>query len=437
MGQISTQANTMLYLAYIVLGLSFINLLRMAFFAIASDIFDIKNNIKNKSSTFNAKSSRKYSPLVTVVVPAHNEELTLRRNLESIVNSTYKNIQLIIVNDSSTDRTYNIARYFQRKNRKSFKQIKVLNVKVRGKAKALNAALEYAEGSLFMCLDSDSALTPDALQAAVGTFKNKEIGALSASVKIFPTKGLLNTIQRIEYLICYQMKKAETLSGIQYIIGGIGSMYRTNLLKKLGNYDTDTITEDIDLSMQLLEVFGSKYKIGYNPNVVVFTESVVDISGLMVQRYRWKYGRYQVFLKRRSMFWNTGKSTNYLLSWIYLPYALLAEIIYSLEPLVILFLFYILVVYGDTQVIIGTFLTFFFYNAYLISGATQGYSLKERIKLCLYAPVAYVGMYILSYVEYLATIKGIYKFPELIRNHKTGAGNCEWTHVTRTGIISK
>lgn len=85
-------------------------------------------------------------------------------------------------------------------------------------------------------------------------------------------------IQRIEYLICYQMKKAETQIHIQYIVGGIGSMYRMRTLKTLGNYEPDTVTEDIDLSMKLLEHYGDRAKIGYNPDAAVFTESVKTLK---------------------------------------------------------------------------------------------------------------------------------------------------------------
>lgn len=307
----------MLFLAYLVLFLSFVNLLRMALFLVGSDIYDIKKSLTEKKQLSLPIHNRRYLPLVTVLVPAHNEELVLRRNLDSILNSTYRNIELIIINDSSVDRTYRIARTFQQANKDRFKRIKLLNVGVRGKASALNAGLKYAKGSLFMCLDADSALTPNALRVAVEQFKDPSLGALSSNVKIFPDKGVLNFFQRIEYLVCYQMKKTETIADIQYIVGGIGSMFRTQIVRKLGWYDTNTITEDIDLSMKILNRYSGKYRIGYNPEVVTYTESVHDIKGLIRQRNRWKYGRYQAFLKHKELFLSKNKNFNKLLSWVY------------------------------------------------------------------------------------------------------------------------
>lgn len=420
----------MIYLAYAVLFLSLINLIRMAFFLIASELFDLKTKPDQSQDHYFASS---YRPLVTVIVPAHNEEKTLLKNLLSIKNSTYRHVELIIANDSSTDKTGAIAKKFQRQYGTHFKKIKVLNLQVRGKALALNKALKYAHGSLFMCLDADSVLAPDSLKQAVKVFRKKSLGALSSNVKIRADKGLLNLIQRIEYLICYQMKKAETLNQIQYIVGGIGSMYRTSVMRKLKFYETNTITEDIDLSMKFIEEFGSKKQIGYEPKMVVFTEAAVSVSDLIKQRFRWKYGRYQVFLKRRSLFWNNQTSKNRFLSWIYLPYALFSELTYAVEPLVIFFIFYLLFSYGDLSMILGSFLTFCFYTIIQVTGASHGYSLKEKVMLSLFAPVAYFLIYILSYVEYLATIRGLLNLRKLFREQSSGTNTCAWSHISRVG----
>lgn len=423
----------MIYIAYIVLILSFINLIRMGTFLIGSDLYDIKKSFGAKKNRLANSYRRPFQPLVTVLVPAHNEELVLRRNLESIYHSTYKKIELIIINDSSTDRTYNIARYFQRHHKDRFKKIKVINVQVRGKARALNAGLTHAKGSLFMCLDADSALTPPAIELAVKEFSDKSLGCMSSNIKIFPDKGALNFFQRIEYLICYQMKKTETIAGIQYIVGGIGSMFRTRLVRKVGGYDANTITEDIDLSMKMISYYGGQYRIGYQPNIITYTEAVQDIKGLLRQRFRWKYGRYQAFLKHRQLFWPRAKRYNKTLGWLYLPYALLSELLYVLEPLVIVLIIYLLLQYGDARIIASSFVVATFYTTMHISAATSGYSLRERLQFIAGAPLAYLGMFVLSLVEYSATIHGFKNLYRIYKDHKTGGGACEWKHVERKG----
>lgn len=425
----------LLYIAYLVLVLSFVNLLRLTFFSVASDLYDIKNikfekEKKNKSKLYFSKS---YRPLITVIVPAHNEEVALERNLLSIANSSYKNVELIVVNDSSDDRTKSIALSYQRRYRGKLKRIKVLNVNVRGKAKAMNKGLRFAKGSLFMCLDADSVLTTNALKIAVQSFREKAVGALSSNVKIIPGKGILNLLQRIEYMLNYQMKKAEALTRIQYIIGGVGSMYRMRIVRTMHYYDTDTITEDIDLSMKMILHYGNKKFIGYDPSMVVFSESVASITELLQQRNRWKYGRYQVFLKRRDLFFSKDKRLNRILSWVYLPYILLSEVTSAIEPLTLGYIMYLIIANGDFWTITGSVLTFCFYTIVLTSGAAQGYSQRERLKFIAIVPIAYFLMYILSYVEYMATIRGFTSIPRLLREHKSGVGSCVWSHVTRSG----
>lgn len=394
----------------------------MAFFLVGSDLHDILKKSRKNNSKFDD-----YTPLVSVIVPAHNEERTLLRNIKSVADSTYKYIELIIVNDSSTDATKRIAVKFQRE----YFGVKVVDVQVRGKAKALNQGLKYAEGSLVMCLDADPAISKDAIENAVKEFRDESLIALSANVKILPGKGFLNLLQRVEYLMNYQMKKAEVLTNIQYIIGGVGSMYRLKELKEVGLYDTDTITEDIDLSMKMIEFYGRNKRIGYSPSVVVFTEAVLSIPDLYKQRIRWKYGRYQSFLKRRKLFLST--KYNFLLSWVYLPYALYAELSYLLEPLILVYVLYWIIQFGDFTMLITSLVVFITFTLLQMLGASNGYSVKERIKLALLSIIFIIPMYLVVYYEYLVTVVGIIGIKRIISERKNGVVNCDWKPVDRAG----
>ncbi|HRO64719.1 MAG TPA: glycosyltransferase family 2 protein [Candidatus Dojkabacteria bacterium] len=394
----------------------------MAFFLIGSDVHDII-----RSRRHGQKELQEYNPLVTVIVPAHNEEKTLLRNIKSVAASTYKYIELIIVNDSSTDATKRIACKFQRE----YFGVKVVDVQVRGKAKALNLGLKYANGTLVMCLDADSMLSPNAIENAVKEFRDENLVALSANVKILADKGFLNLLQRVEYLLNYQMKKAEVFAHIQYIIGGVGSMYRLTELKEVGLYDTDTITEDIDLSMKIIEFYGKDKKIGYSPNVVVYTEAVLSLPDLYKQRIRWKYGRYQSFFKRRKLFFSTRY--NFLLSWIYLPYALYAEFSYLLEPLILGYVLYLIIQVNDYGTLITCIIVFVTFTTFQMLGASNGYNLVERLKLSFLSILLMVPMYLVVYYEYLVSVVGLISIKKIMSERKKGTFNCEWNPVERSG----
>lgn len=423
-------------IAFIVLGLSFFNLVRMAIFMVGSDIYDIRRLSQSKNQSVRKRTSR---PLVSVLIPAHNEEAVLQRTMMSVYRSDYSRIELFVINDSSEDRTKAIARNFQRRYGKRFARMTVLNVRVRGKALAMNAALAHVKGSLMMCLDADSSLDPTAISRAVSYFQeDPKLMCATSSVKIYEGRGLLNLLQRVEYMVSTQAKKTEAVANMQYIVGGAGSLFRTRFVKAVGGYDHTTMTEDIDLSMKLLKRYGSRqYKIRHLADVVTMTESVTSFRDLLKQRYRWKYGRYQAFLKNRELFLSRRKDLNKVLSWVYLPYALVGEVLFFLEPIVLGFILFLLLSYGDVAVVAASFGIFSFYVIMHAWGASQGYSGRERLALIAATPVVYFGMFVLSLVEYISTLRGITSLPAIFgwRPHKV-TGSSAWKPVKRTGDVS-
>lgn len=424
----------MLILIFVVLALSIINLLRVGVMLIGSDVYDINKYRSAQRKQGQVVNGRFYRPLVTVLVPAHNEQQTLRRNLESVAKSTYRNIEVIIINDSSVDRTYGIARYFQRKYKARFKKIKVLTITARGKAKALNAASPYINGRYTLCLDADSMIDAQAIDVAVKQFAmDRQLVALAPNIKIIPEKGFLNIFQQIEYLVGHQAKKTESLFGVLYVVGGVGSMFRTSILRRVGGYDTDTLTEDMDLSLKIIEKYGAQYRIGYCPQLVTHTESVNSLGSLLRQRYRWRYGVYQVFIKHSRLFFSNEHQQRRLLTWFYLPYAIMTHVMSLMEPLFLGCLVGSIVTYGDPTVLSFSFGIFCFCAMMHITSATKGYVWQRRAALLCITPVAYVGLYVMLVVEYVATIRVLKNLYKIYHDQQIGVGLAAWKHVERRG----
>ncbi len=251
---------------------------------------------------------------------------------------------------------------------------------------------------------------------------------MAANVKIRPTSTIFNLIQQYEYIICYQMKRALTVFNIEYIIGGIGSVFRAKALRKVGYYDTDTITEDIDLTMKFLQNGNKKWKVIYGAKVIAQTESVMDLKGLIRQRYRWKFGRTQAFFKNRNLFFNTDKKHSKLLTWFNLPFAIYSDIAFFLEPFMISYIFYIILRYGDwitflsAITVVGGYITM---NVLMESTIPW----RQRLRMAALAPTMYIFFYLLSFVEYVALIKGLVKLTTVKQSLETGG--CGWQHVER------
>ncbi len=406
----------------VILGL--LNVFRMAFFMIGSDVYTVKRALRNrrkKRITFGL-------PTISVIIPAHNEENTIIRTIESVLNAKYPSelLEIVVMDDGSTDLTYRIVERYRLLVDGHFKLVRQENA---GKAHALNNGMRHhATGELMMCLDADSSLDPDALINAARYFVDPRVVALSANVKIRPSGTLFNLIQVFEYLVCYQMKRAQTVFNIEYIIGGIGSTFRRSALIEVGFYDTDTITEDIDLTMKLLRLGGKDHRVIYGSDVIAYTESVLDLVGLIRQRFRWKYGRAQTFIKNHSLFFATERKHSRVLTWFYLPYALFSDLAFFFEPFMVSYILYIVVVYGDWVTLASAFLVVGGYLSLNIL-AEDTIPLRQKFVLAMIAPFMYFFFYLLSYVEYLALIKTYMKFWEIPASIR--AKQCGWTHVER------
>lgn len=415
------------FVAILIVIFGMINIFRMAFFMVGSDIYNVKHAFRMQQK----KRTIFVLPTFSVIIPAHNEEHTILQTIHSVVNARYPKdrLEIVVIDDGSTDNTYEIVRHYRLFHNANFKLIHQENA---GKAQALNNAMRYhATGELVMCLDADSSLEQNALINATNYFLDPKVVALSANVKIRPTGSIFNLIQMFEYLISYQMKRAQTVFNIEYIIGGIGSTFRRSALIKAGFYDTDTITEDIDLTMKFLRLGNKENGVIYGSDVIAYTESVPDLAGLIRQRFRWKYGRAQTFVKNKSLFFSKNKKSSLWLTWFYLPYAIFSDFAFFLEPIMISYIIYVVIRFQDWATLASAFAIIGGYIAMNIM-AEDTIPLKQKFLLTIIAPFMYFFFYILSYVEYIALLKTYIKFWKIPKSIKTG--NCGWTHVTRVRI---
>lgn len=420
--------------AILILGL--INFFRLSILTLLTFIYDgfitrndIKKNIQTKINSKGNKTSYKYSPLLSVVIAAYNEEVVIQRTLKNLFQSTYKNFEVIIVNDGSKDKTEEKVFEFIKQN--PDKKITYVYQTNQGKAHALNnACINYVKGKIVMCLDADSVVRKEAIENAVNYFRNKNIKALATNVKILPGSSLMGLISQLEYLMGYHLKKALTVGNIEYIIGGVGSMFRYSTLKKVGFYDTDTITEDIDLTMKVVKLGNISNLIVYAEDVVVYTESPLTLNALFRQRFRWKFGRFQTFWKNRELFFNKDKKYTKLLTFLYLPFQLFSEITFLFDPVFIIYIAFLSVASQDPASYFGMFIFLMFYTVFAIATDNESND-KEKILFLLIAPFSYLIFFIVSIVEYVGLIKCIIKVDEIINADKYN--RCGWTPVARLG----
>ncbi len=236
-----------------------------------------------------------YMPSVSLIIPAHNEEKAIGDTIKAVKGLSYpKNLlEVIVVDDGSSDKTYEIA---------SKAGVKALRKKRGGKASALNFGIARAGGEIVGCVDADSYPDKDALLKSVPFLSEKEVAAVTTSIFVKNPKNLIQRLQNIEYtMIVWARKLLEFLNSV-YVTPGPLSLYRKSILKKVGGFDEKNLTEDIEIAWRLLR---HGYKIKMASDARVFTRSPEKFSKFWRQRLRWNIGGIQTSLKYRYTLFNS------------------------------------------------------------------------------------------------------------------------------------
>jgi cellulose synthase/poly-beta-1,6-N-acetylglucosamine synthase-like glycosyltransferase len=274
-----------------------------------------------------------------VLIPAWNEEVGVAATIRSVLATGYPHLEVVVVNDGSTDRTHEVVQELLAGLRPEGRlggpggaAVHYRRVPNGGKARALNTALAVARGEIVVTIDADSVMEPDFLDRIVLPFRQPAVAAAAGSVVVGNRGRAIGMVQALEYLYGFYFKRADALLGAVYIVGGAAAAYRRRVVAELGGFDETVITEDIELSTRLQH---RGYAVGYAADAVVHTEGPSDLWGLCRQRLRWKYGRLLTFLKYRDLFFSRRPDHNGWLTFVVLPVALFAELLLLLEPVLL------------------------------------------------------------------------------------------------------
>jgi cellulose synthase/poly-beta-1,6-N-acetylglucosamine synthase-like glycosyltransferase/peptidoglycan/xylan/chitin deacetylase (PgdA/CDA1 family)/spore germination protein YaaH len=242
-------------------------------------------------------STPDYNPRVAVLIPAYNEEKVIARTIRSVMMSTYKNIHIIVIDDGSTDATYKIATETYAKDIAEGR-LTVLTKPNGGKAEALNFALHTTNEEVYVGIDADGVIAHDAITRLVCHFANPAIGAVAGNAKVGNRVNLWTRWQALEYITSqnFERRALDLFNVVMVVPGAIGA-WRTSAVKAGGLYHPDTVAEDADLTMNLLE---QGYEVIYEDQALAFTEAPINASGLARQRFRWSFGILQAVYKHKA-----------------------------------------------------------------------------------------------------------------------------------------
>ena len=345
------------------------------------------------------------TPSVSVLVPAWNEAVGIAATLRSVVATRYPRLEIIVIDDGSTDATGEVVRAFMAEHAADMAAgrptIRYRRQANGGKARALNAGLALASGEIVVTVDADSVMAPDFLDEIARYLARHDVAAVAGNVVIGNRHRAIGLVQQLEYLYGFFFKRAEAVMGAVYIVGGAAAAYRRRIIQELGGFDESIITEDIELSTRLQR---HGHRVGYAADAVVHTEGPSRLGGLCRQRLRWKHGRLLTFHKHRSLFGSLDPAHSRFLTLLVMPVALYAELLLLFEPVLL------------TVFAAYTLSTFDFAPLAAFIAVLAGVIMlqvwsdprrREHRNLLLLAPVAWLLFYWLDAVEFQALTRSL------------------------------
>jgi cellulose synthase/poly-beta-1,6-N-acetylglucosamine synthase-like glycosyltransferase/peptidoglycan/xylan/chitin deacetylase (PgdA/CDA1 family)/spore germination protein YaaH len=241
--------------------------------------------------TSKKKYSGQYHPSVGVIIPAYNEVKVIQRTVQSVLNSDYSNLEVIVVDDGSTDGTADMLRsQFLQEPR-----LIVLSKSNNGKSTAINYGLTRTDAEVIVLIDADTQILPQSIPMLVRHLEDPKVGAVAGNAKVGNRNNLLTKSQALEYITSQNLDRRAfaMLNCITVVPGAIG-VWRRELIKQANGFSNDTLAEDTDLTLKMLS-WG--YKIEYEDQAIALTEAPDSIMAFLKQRFRWMYGTLQAAWK--------------------------------------------------------------------------------------------------------------------------------------------
>ncbi|HEX6077219.1 MAG TPA: glycosyltransferase [Micromonosporaceae bacterium] len=271
---------------------------------------------------------------VSVIVPVYNEERLIAATVRSLWASRYPELEVIVVDDGSTDRTADVVEAL------GLPGVTLLRKANGGKSSALNIGVAAASHDLIVMVDGDTVFEPTSLRRLVQPFGDPRVGAVAGNVKVANRRRLLGRWQHIEYVTGFNIDRRlyETLQCMPTIPGAIGA-FRREVLQRVGGVSGTTLAEDTDLTMAISR---TGWRVVFEETARAWTEAPQSLSQLWRQRYRWSYGTLQAMWKHRRSVIESGPSGRFGRRAL-LALALFQVVLPTMAPLIDVFLLFGLV----------------------------------------------------------------------------------------------
>lgn len=242
-------------------------------------------------------------PSVSVLIVGYNEEDSIANAIESLLEFKYPGLEIVVVDDGSTDRMYERALpYAERGLIKLFRNTSATGRA--GRPVASNLALSLSSGEFILSVDADTSFDRNTLLHMIGPFYNPEVGVVAGNLKVRNVDASFWTrMQEIDYMQSISLRKrALNLVGRNLQASGAFGAFRRSALEEVLAWDPE-LAEDADLSLKLQR---SGWKIEFAPEAIAMTNVPPTMRALFTQRYRWDRGLLRTYYHKHGnlmQFW--------------------------------------------------------------------------------------------------------------------------------------
>ncbi len=351
-------SNNTLFAYYLISNLIYLCLLASAIYTTAV------HKRRLASIRFAPLKASPLTPPISVLVPAHNEEMTIVESVRSLLSLDYPELEVIVINDGSIDQTLEaLIRHFHlletdllyipeiptRPVRTIYmsqddRRLLVVDKEWgRSKADCINAGLNAASSPYICVVDADAVLENDALLRIMGPVLTDPRRVIAAGGIVRVANGSrikggelpevrlprrpLEILQVVEYLRAFLIgREGWAHFNMLTIISGAFGVFRRDMVRKIGGFRVSAIGEDIDLVIRLhrhLRQQKEDYHIAFIPDPVCWTEAPADLKSLGRQRARWQKGLFDVMWRNRDMVLNPRYGR---IGWVAIPYLWIFEL---------------------------------------------------------------------------------------------------------------
>ena len=242
---------------------------------------------------------------MSVVTAGRNESATIGEGIRGALLCGYPNLEFIFVDDNSTDDSVAVAKRAAlsvTRSRHDTERVRIFpSPRRNGKASSLNIGIRMARGEFIVIHDADSIIQYGAIQHWLTPFVDPQVGGVAANIRVDNSGvNLLTRLQEIEYAMKFSLAKFfQAKISVMDIISGMGGIFRTDIIRGLGGFDTG-LGDDRDLSTMLLK---QRFKLAFSNDAVVWTTVPETRFHLWRQRMRWRRNIIKIRVsKHRDMF---------------------------------------------------------------------------------------------------------------------------------------